>query len=305
MPLRLPENSLGRRYLNISLFDYLCCPICKKSLSKKSGRLSCGWCGIDYEIRNGIPILVNLKSLPKQLRGQIEYFEKEDEKRTDYRLEPWQGRYIDNFLRYGRPKKGGVIIDDAAGSGYITMELAKLGYRVIATDLTFKELIRLKRVIEKFKLSDKVLLICANSESLPVKSNEADGLVASAILEHLPQEKQAIDEITRVVKRGAPIMVAMPLVYRYLWPFLWPVNFWHDRRIGHLRRYSREEILVKFKGYGEVYTYYTGYLLKVVCLAVYFLTRKTFWNKLGEQLDRLFERVPYGASNVVSILKKL
>ena len=140
---------------------------------------------------------------------------------------------------------------------------------------------------------------------MPLKSSIADGLVANAILEHLPREKQAIAEISRVMKKNTPLLLAMPLAFRYLWPFFWPINYWHDRRIGHLRRYCRTTILTKFKGYREVYIYYTGHLLKVICLAIYFLTRKTSWNKLGEQLDSLFEKVPYGASNVVAILKKL
>lgn len=287
------------------LFDYLCCPICKKNLSKKSGSLSCVRCRINYEIRNGIPILVNLKSLPRHLRSQIEYFEKEDEQRIEYRLEPWQKRYIDNFLRYGRPKEGGAIIDDATGSGYITIELAKLGYRVIATDLTFKELIGLKRTIEKFKLSDKVLLICANSEQLPIKSAVADGLVANAILEHLPNEKAAINEITRVVKKGAPVMMAMPLSYYLLLPFLWLPNLIHDRRIGHLRRYDEKSIIKKFRGFKEIKTYYSGHVVKVLCLFLSLITRMKLWEAWGEKADMTFEYIPYGASNIVSILKKL
>lgn len=289
----------------MSLFDYLCCPICKKNLSKKSGRLSCSLCGIDYEIRNGIPILVNLKSLPKQLHGQIEYFEKEDEKRSSYRLEPWQERYIDNFLRYGRPKKGGVIIDDAAGSGYITIELAKLGYRVIASDLTLKELIKLKGIVENFGLSQNVLLVCANSESLPVKSDAADGLVANAILEHLPQEKQAIGEIARVVKKGAPVMVAMPLSYYLLLPLLWLPNLIHDRRIGHLRRYDRKRIIREFRGFKELKTYYTGHVVKVFCLFLSLITKMKLWESWAEEADITFEHLSYGASNIVSILRKL
>lgn len=247
---------------------------------------------------------MNLKSLPKQLRGQIEYFEKEDEKRTDYRLEPWQERYVGNFLSYGKPKADGMIVDDAAGSGYMTIELARRGFRVIATDLTLKELVKLKNNVKHLGLEKNVLLVCCDSQRLPLESGIADGLVANAILEHLPREKQAIGEIGRVVKKGAPVMVAMPLAYRYLWPFLWPVNLWHDWRIGHLRRYTRERILDAFGQFYEIRTYYTGHFLKVFCLLMYLVTKWSWWNWLGERLDRAFQTVPYGANNIVSILKK-
>lgn len=286
------------------LDNYLCCPTCKRGLVRKGDALSCRLCRIDYEIRNGIPILVNLQSLPDHLRGQIEYFEREDEQRNEYRLEPWQKRYIDNFLRYGHPSDGGLIIDDATGSGYMAVELAKLGYQVIATDLTFKELIKLKKTIEKFRLSAKVMMICANSEQLPIKSNVADGLVANAILEHLPNEKEATSEITRVVKKGAPVMVAMPLAYRYVLPFFWLINWWYDRRIGHLRRYTRKRILGIFGQFREIRTYYTGHLMKVACLALAILTGNAWWNIVGEEMDRRWENIFYGANNVVSIVRK-
>lgn len=289
----------------MSLYSFLCCPTCKKSLSKKGGGLSCRSCKKDYEIREGIPILVDLQFLPKHLRGQIEYFEKEDMDRNDYQLQPWQKRYLDNFLRYGNPPAGGLIIDDATGSGYMTVELAKLGYLVIATDLTFKELVKLKRTINIFGLSQNVLLVCANSEVLPIKSAVADGLVANAILEHLPNEKAAVKEITRIVKKGAPVMMAMPLVYHLLLPLLWLPNFIHDRRIGHLRRYDRQSIINKFRGFREIRMYYSGHMVKVVSLFLLLMTKMKFWEGWGEKADRMFEHIPYGGSNIVAILRKV
>lgn len=265
----------------------------------------CTKCHQGYEIREGIPILVDLQHLPSHLQKQVEYFEEEDASRPHFELAPWQKRYVANFLKYSQPKIGSLIVDNATGSGYMAVELARRGFKVIAIDLTLKELLKLKQVLQQFNLTKNVSLICASSEDLPLKSGIADGLVANAILEHLPREAQAIKEIGRVVKKDAPVMIAVPLAYRYLWPFLWPVNWWHDRRIGHLRRYSRREILAKFKGYHEVYTYYTGHLLKILCLGLYLLTRQNFWNKLGEWFDEKLESQRYGASNVVTVLKKL
>ena len=61
-------------------------------------------------------------------------------------------------------------------------------------------------------------------------------------------------------------MMAMPIQLHYVWPFLWPVNMLHDRRIGHLRRYTREIIVKRFAKFTELHTYYTGSLGKVACL---------------------------------------
>ncbi len=291
--------------MNKSLYDYICCPSCKSELKKSVLTVVCRLCKRSYEIRSGIPILVDFSKIPEHLQRQIQYFEHEDEARGDWTLEPWQARYVRKFLDIGKPKRGGLIIDNATGSGYMTIELAKRGYRVIATDLTLKELVKLKRAINKLGLSRKVLLVCVNSEMLPIKSAVADGLVANAILEHLPNEKAAINEITRVIKKGAPVMVAMPLSYYLLLPFLWFPNVIHDRGIGHLRRYDRESIIRKFRRFREIKTYYTGHVIKVFCLFLSLFTKMKFWEILGEKWDIKFEHIPYGGSNIVSILKKL
>ena len=291
--------------MNQSMFDYLCCPACKSAFKRNMSSLVCRACKRSYEIRSGIPILIDISNIPEHLRRQIQYFEHEDEARGDWGLEPGQARYVRKFLVTAKPKPGGLIVDDATGSGYMTIELAKLGYRVIATDLTFKELIKLKKIIANFGLLQKVLLICANSEELPIKSAVADGLVANAILEHLPKERQAINEIRRVVKKGAPVMVATPLALHLLLPFLWVTNIIHDRRIGHLRRYDRRSIVRKFTGFIEINTYYTGHMIKVLCLFLSLFTKMKFWESWGEKVDTVSEHIYYGGSNIISILRKL
>lgn len=291
--------------MNQSMVDYLCCPACKKGFKKNASTLACQGCKRSYEIRFGIPVLIDIANIPEHLHKQIRYFEQEDEARGDWALEPWQARYVKNFLDFGKPKPGGLIIDNATGSGYMAIELAKRGYHVIATDLTIQELIRLQTLAKKLGVVGNMLFVCCTSESLPVISGIADGLVANAILEHLPKEREAIGEIRRVVKRGACVMVAMPIAFRYLLPIFWPINWLHDRRIGHLRRYTRGRILKKFVNFYELATYYTGGTVKVLCAGMYLLTKYRLFLEIGEWADRMTESIPYGSSNVVSILRKI
>lgn len=287
-----------------SMFDYLCCPACKKGFKKNASNLVCRGCKRSYEIRSGIPVLIDFASIPEHLHKQIQYFQQEDKARGDWVLEPWQERYVKKFLDIAKPAPGGLIIDSATGSGYMAIELAKRGFSIIATDLTLQELIRLQTLAKKLGIAGNMLFVCCTSESLPVVSGVADGLVANAILEHLPKEREAIGEIRRVVKRGACVMIAMPIAFRYLLPIFWPLNWLHDRRIGHLRRYTRGRILQKFTGFREMTTYYTGGAVNVLCVILYLLTKYTPLLKFGEWVDRATESIPYGSSNVVSILRK-
>lgn len=290
--------------MNHPLYQYLCCPRCKKKLIKHTRGLLCRNCKEVYTVKNGIPILVNLNTLPDHLTRQITYFEKEDANRTNYVSEPWQKRYVDNFVAIGAPKTKALIIDNATGSGYMAIELAKKGYSIIACDLTFAELTKLNENKKKFGLALRILAVCATSEVLPVCNGVADGMVANAILEHLPNEKGAIDEMRRVLKKNAPLMLAMPIKLGYVWPFLWPVNISHDRKIGHLRRYTRARILRIFTGFIEMKTYYTGSLVKVACLVLKILTKNRKWDEISEQIDGKFSGIAYGSSNVVSVLRK-
>lgn len=249
-------------------------------------------------------MLLAQSALPDHMAGQIKYFEKENESRPSYGLEPWQKRYVDSYVRIGNPKKKGLIVDNATGSGYIAIELAKRGFRVIATDLTVAELINLKEHIRRLGLTKQIFLICANSEELPVRSKAADGMVANAILEHLPNEKKAIGEMSRVLRVRAPLMLAAPVDLRFVWPFLWMVNIAHDKKIGHLRRYTKGRIVERFKKFAEIKTYYTGSLMKIFCIVMKKLTMNTWWDEEAERLDTILSHVSYGSSNIVSILRK-
>lgn len=286
------------------LLKYLCCPQCKSALTIKSKSLTCRTCKKKYSIIHGIPILIDLSTLPSHLQQQVQYFEKEDISRKTYILEAWQKRYVDNFLATIQYKKDSLIIDNATGSGYMAIELAKCGFNVVAMDLTLKELMKLRTFIKVMHLDKKILLVCASSEDLPIKTNVAHGMVANAILEHLPNENTAIKEIGRVLKKKATLMLAMPIQLQYVWPFLWYFNIRHDRSIGHLRRYSRKDILEKFHAFCELQTYYTGSLGKVFCILGKIVTKDARWDIWGEYIDAYFAHVPYGASNVVCILQK-
>ena len=109
-------------------------------------------------------------------------------------------RYIDNFIS-SSPRTKGLIIDNATGSGYMAIELAKRGFSIIAMDLTFVELMKLRQTVEKLKLQKKILLVCASSEDLPIKIGVADGMVANAILEHLPREKKQLKRLAECSKK--------------------------------------------------------------------------------------------------------
>lgn len=51
----------------------------------------------EYPIQDVIPILVDLSNLPKHPQKQVKYFERENERRPEYKLEEWQKIYLERL----------------------------------------------------------------------------------------------------------------------------------------------------------------------------------------------------------------
>lgn len=267
----------------------------------------CEKCGEKYEIRNGIPILVNLNNLPRHLRGQIKYFEREDNRRPKYKLEAWQKSYLRRLAENFVFENNDVLLDMGSGSGYVAVEMAKNGLRVIACDLTLGELVKLKKVIQVESLENNLFLVCCSAEKLPFQDKIADYLVSNAVLEHLPNDEEAIAEISRVCQNKSGLMVTVPLKFKYNSPVWWLPLYFHDKRIGHLRKYDEKILREKFErfGYKIHRSYYPGHFEKslVAGLAAVGI-KKEIWHKWAESCDQKKENKKYGASNISVIFKR-
>lgn len=165
------------------------------------------------------------------------------------------------------------MLDIGAGSAYVTIEMAKIGLKVIALDLS------------------------------RVALNNIDYIVANAVLEHIYYETKAIDEWKRVLKPGGMIMITVPLKYRYVWPFLWLINYIHDKQIGHLRRYDLNDLRSKFK-MKIVFYLYTGHLIKAIWVIFSILFNTDIFNEQVEVIDEKKKDKCYGASNIIVIFEK-
>jgi|SRR3989344_5771419 len=302
MPLIFTAEKNNSSMQNILRF--LCCPSCKANLAKKGETLVCTECKVKYTIERFIPILLDTHNMPSYLTHQISYFEEEDKTRPQYKLAEWQKSYLRRFFENVEVNKKTIVLDIGCGSGYMTIELARRGATVIACDLTVAQLHKLQNEIQKFNLNNRLFLICCSAESLPFKSAIADVVIENAILEHLPHERKAIKEIKRVSKENATIMVSVPHAYRYLWPFLIPVNLWFDKKIGHLRRYTKKELLTKFNDFSLRRVYYTGNLFKFLLFLLQILLKRKAIDKFMETVDRRFEKLAYGATVITVFLKR-
>lgn len=237
-------------------------------------------------------------------KQQLTYFEKEFSAISAYKLAAWQRSYIEKIKKYLLDKdlRGKTLIDIATGSGYVAVEMAKLGMHVIACDLSPQAIKNLKRYQKELSLRNLELIVC-NAEKIPLKDNTVDYILANAILEHIPNEKEAIRGWKRILKPGGKMFITVPLKFRFIWPFLWLLNFIHDKRLGHLRRYDLETLINLFK-LKTIKIFYTGHFIKVVGVLISILLKTHRFDKQLEIIDQKKENMRYGANNIAVIFEK-
>ncbi|KKQ75909.1 MAG: Methylase involved in ubiquinone/menaquinone biosynthesis [Candidatus Woesebacteria bacterium GW2011_GWB1_38_5b] len=236
---------------------------------------------------------------------QIGYFTKEFSQFASYHPAPWQLSYIKKIRsEIKTPLARTKVLDIAAGSGYASVEFAKKGCQVTATDLTAESINLINRYKKAMRLKN-LKVVKSVAEKLPFPDNTFDVVIANAILEHIPAETQAVNEWRRVLKQSGILAITVPLKFRYIWPPLWLPNWIHDRRIGHLRRYDLAYLKSKFPDYKVERVFYTGNVFKIMVMIINLFFKSARLEEIGEKLDAYTNAIPYGANNIMVIFKKI
>ena len=285
--------------------------------------LKCGECGGEIERLNqyslrcieckkkinfiDLDINIEINQLSNHQKKQIKFFSNEKITSNNiYNLEPWQEEYMRRLTDTIDIYYGMNVVDIGSGSGYMAVELAKKGCNVVATDLSKRSVDRINRVAEKLNLASNLLAINSLAEKLPLKDKSIDLIINNAVLEHIEDERLAISEMNRIASAHSKIFLTVPIKYRYLNPLFLILNWVHDKKIGHLRRYDEKNIYMKFSNYGFtiIKNYYTGHTMKIIKILINKIFKNTFSYKEIEINDRKKEDIKVFSSNIISILKK-
>lgn len=288
----------------------ICCPKCKGKLSYRA-ELSCNRCHKKFLVIDDIPILIadiEKKNNP-QYEKQKKYF---DEAYRNVQMETWQETYNERIFKLfnsslDKRKKECFFLDiGAGGSGYTVIEAAKRGLESVGCDLSLVGIKKAKYLAKKNNVDKKTFWVVCNAEELPFYNNTFTYICANAILEHLPNERKALKEIDRIATDKADAFITTPLMYRYIWPFLIPLNFIHDKMIGHLRRYDEkifERKLKMISRFRIIKIYYTGHLVKTLLFIISIIFRTHAFDNIAEKADALTLSNKFGASNISIYLR--
>jgi SAM-dependent methyltransferase len=145
------------------------------------------------------------------------------------------------------------VLDMGCGGGRHAFALYRTGAQVVALDLDAAEL---KDVAGMFRaLAPEVpegasaQAVRGSAYALPFADGTFDKVIAAEILEHLPEDAQAMAELTRVLKPGGLIAITVPrwLPEKLCWALS---DDYHANEGGHIRIYKEDELRLRLEAAG-------------------------------------------------------
>ncbi|QBR91023.1 class I SAM-dependent methyltransferase [Nocardioides euryhalodurans] len=161
-----------------------------------------------------------------------------------------------DFDRLGlRP--GDRVLDLGCGAGRHAFEMYRRGADVMAFDQDADELAGVRDLFVAMKEAGEVPAGAeadvkeGDALALPFADGEFDRVVAAEILEHVPADIAAIEELVRVTRPGGTVALTVP---RWLPEAIsWKLSDeYHDVPGGHIRIYTDKELASKAENAGLV-----------------------------------------------------
>jgi SAM-dependent methyltransferase len=153
---------------------------------------------------------------------------------------------------------GTSVIDVGCGAGRHAFEAFRRGADVVAFDQDGEELNDVDAILQAMQgqgeapASAKAEAVKGDALELPYGDGTFDCVIASEILEHVPADDRAIDELVRVLKPGGRLAVTVPrwLPERICWLLS---DAYHANEGGHIRIYRADELHAKIAARGMAF----------------------------------------------------
>ena len=167
-----------------------------------------------------------------------------------------QQRRLEMILEVAGDLIHGDLLDNGCGVGMYVKHLAEHGGRVFGMEYEFERLLEARAV--------SPLLACAAGENLPYPSERFDLVLSHEVLEHVADDRLAVEEIVRVLRTGGCLALFVPnrgypfethgIYWRGRYHFgnkplvNYLPSFIRNRLAPHVRVYTRRDLARLFDG---------------------------------------------------------
>ncbi len=155
-------------------------------------------------------------------------------------------------------RPGMTVLDLGAGFGRHAFETARRGASVVAADLALTEMVQTRDTFAAMNEAGELpgqglaaAVVQANGLTLPFANCSFDRVIASEVLEHVPDDLAVMAELFRVLRPGGRLAATVPaaLPEQVCW---WLNDDYHAPQSvgGHVRIYGQPELRTKLASVG-------------------------------------------------------
>lgn len=174
------------------------------------------------------------------------------------------------------------ILDIGCGAGTVDFYLASQGHKILGVDISEKAVEACKKSTHALGLEDRLNFKKSNfPKERP--SKRFNVVICSEVLEHIKNDKKAVEVIFSLLRPGGIVIFSTPSKSAPLYRIGITKKF--DKRVGHLRRYSLEELKILVRR--------AGFLIQETIKTEGILRNFLFLNPIAGKLVKVLNKIGF------------
>jgi SAM-dependent methyltransferase len=154
-------------------------------------------------------------------------------------------------------RAGDLLLDLGCGRGRHAYEAFRRGARVVACDRSTPDLVEVGKLFVAMVMEGEAppagMADCVTGDAtrLPYPDDTFDRIIASEVMEHIPDDVGALDEVFRVLRPGGTLAISIPAYFPE--KICWSISdeyYAPKAEGGHVRIYTEAELRRKLRGAG-------------------------------------------------------